>query len=148
MTITQKITQAIDQFETIKRASNGEEIVILKDTAPDSLKNAVREAHGDRMPDDWIFSTFLQILEAFSEREITTADDLDEAKWEVATDLVDPYTANLTAWLARHNGNMEYVSTMIEEGTAETADQLLSQAQMHAIEEIATYVIGYLTMKE
>ena len=45
-TISEKIKEYADGFKTIKRASTGEDIVILKDNAPEELKKAVQDANG------------------------------------------------------------------------------------------------------
>ena len=42
-------------FETRTRA-NGDLFHCLKDDRPEWVQDAVREAHGDRMPDDWTYA--------------------------------------------------------------------------------------------
>lgn len=147
MTISQKITDTLKYFDTVKRGEgdDAKTITIYKETAPDALKDSIRAAHGDRMPDDWIFSTYESILSTFDGYTINSADDLEEHRAEVVDSCVDVYTSDLTAWLASSVYNVEYLDEAMSEYEPKDGIGLLTYAQSIAINEIAGHVIEYLT---
>ena len=144
MTLSKKIEMYIDQFETKQR--NEETIVVFKSGASAELRDSVMKAHGDRLPDDWIFNTYHSILCALSEYTIEKEDDLEENRGEIVDGLVDVYTSNLTTWLNSHNSNVYYLEEAQKEfGPIEDGFKLLSTAQYMAIDEIYSEVIELLT---
>lgn len=146
--LSKKIESTLEHFAHVKRGTgdSAKSITILKDTAPEELRDSIRAAHGDRMPDDWIFSTYENILGAFSNYTITTADSLEDNRSEIVDGLVDVYTSELTGWLHRDNRNVYYLTEALEEHS-EGADgfKILAIAQYLAIDEVAGEVINYLT---
>ena len=147
--MTKIITEALSWFESKQR--NDDTIIVLKSGAPEALIDSVYTAHGDRLPDDWIYNTYYHVLEAFSGYTIENADDLEKNRQEIVDGLVDVYTANLTAWLASNNNNVSYITEAQEEygdGAQTDGFKILQMAQYKAIDEIAGEVINYLTSQE
>lgn len=149
-TISQKITAALAQFEHGVRTNEAKTpYTFLKDGAPESLNDAIHAAHGDRLPDDFIFSKFEDILSTLDGYTINNADDLDEHRAEIVDGLVDIYTAGLTAWLASDIRNVEYLTYAMEEhGEGADGFKILAIAQYLAIDEIYSAVMDYLTKEE
>lgn len=142
-TMEKIINNTLAQFEIVKRGDDS--IVILNREAPEELRASVMAAHGDRLPDDWIFDKYHSILDALAGYTIEDADDLEENRAEIVDGLVDVYTSDLTAWLNRHNANVYYLTESLEEyGEQTDGFKLLMSAQYKAIDEIAGEAISYL----
>ena len=142
MNINEKALKAVARFE-VKKRTDETEFVVLKDTEGE-LYEAVRNAHGDRFPDDFIYSTFLSLLERIGDYEIDDDDKLQEYRYEIVESLVDVYTHDLTAWLHKRNDNVFYLSQAIADGEQD-GFKALSQAQYIAIDEVMNSVCDYLT---
>ena len=78
-------------FETRKR-DDGTDYTTVKDSAPEWVRDTVHEAHGDALPNDWIYSTCGYAFEA-----CPVAGDEDWSH-EFADQQTDIYTANLFQW--------------------------------------------------
>src|SRR3990167_5483241 len=141
------IVETLTWFDNVKRED--ENITVLKHEAPEPLRNSIYNAHGDRLPDDWIYDKYHSILDALAGYTIESADDIDEQRAEIVDGLVDVYTFDLTAWLNSHNSNVYYLTQAQEEYGAQTDGfQLLMSAQYVAIDEIYSEAMSYLTAKE
>ncbi len=144
MTLKKKIEKYLNQFETKERGEKT--ITVFKDES-EELKNSVYKAHGDRLPNDWIFDKYKSILSTLSGYEINNEDDLNNNRPEIVDSLVDIYTNNLTEWLADNNYNVYYLEEAQKEfGPIEDGSKLLSMAQYMAIDEIYTEVVNLLTL--
>ena len=143
MTIQQKAQEYYNQFETQKR---GEDPIVVFKNESEDLKDSVYKAHGDRLPEDWIFSIYHSILGSISDYEIEDEDDLQEKRSEIVDGLVDVYTSDLTAWLNSNNNNVYYIEEAQKEyGMQEDGFKLLAMAQYMAIDEIFGEVSSLLT---
>lgn len=146
MTINKKIEKYLSEFEHGKR-NDGSGYVFIKNhdwDNPDKLMIAVRSAHGDKMPDDWIYSTFHNCLQRLSDYEITDNDKLEDIRSEAVDSMVDIYTADLTKWLASNINNVYYLTQAIEEFECKDGFKALSMAQYIAIDEVMNEVINLL----
>ena len=106
-TLQERIKQYADAFESKKRTSTGENIVILKDNAPEELKKSVQDPHGERLPDNWIYGTFADLMQRLTEYTINGPDDVDEYRAEIVDGMVDIYNKDLTDWLNNSYYNVE-----------------------------------------
>lgn len=146
MTLTKKIKQALDLFE-IKARENGDSFVCFKDSVEiDSpLWQSVHNAHQGKLPSDWVFNTYYNVLDRLTEYNIATEpDNLQEYVTEIVDGLVNVYTHDLTAWLHSHNDNVYYLTEAMTENELKDGFQLLAMAQYKAIDEIAQEVVRYL----
>jgi len=138
-----KIEKYLSFFEVKKRGNDN--IVILADNAPPDLQDSISKAHGDRLPDDWIFDIYHSILDALMQYDINSLDDLDNNRAEIVDGLVDPYTSNLTAWLNSSNYNVHFITEAQEEFGPETDGfKILQMAQYKAIDEIYGHIVDLL----
>lgn len=135
-TLQQQIKYYADQFETRTR-ENGDTYVCAPE-ADEQLQHAIYEAHGDKLPEDWTYSTFNAILERMQDYDSQTLEDFEEYRGEIVDCLVDTYTTDLTAWLHTSNANVYYLSQALEEYGNPDNDgfKLLAMAQYLAIDEI------------
>lgn len=140
--LKEKIEGYLEGFEVIDR--KGEDIVVFSEKAGKDLKDAVYSAHGDRMPNDWIFDKFHSILSNLLEYNIENLDDMDEYRAEIVDGLVDVYTSDLTAWLNESNYNVYYMDEAVRE-YGEGTGNVLMMAQYMAIDEIFGEVYNLLT---
>lgn len=61
MTVQELAAQYLTYFQTAKRDS-GENYVFTTDDRPEELHELIREAHGDKMPDDWTYEFIEEAL--------------------------------------------------------------------------------------
>ncbi len=146
--MNEKIEKYLACFEQ-KTRTNGDKFYCLKADAPKELHDSVMEAHGDRMPSDWIYSTYEAILSTLSGYTIDSIGDVEENRSEIVDGLVDVYTSELTAWLNLDNRNVYYLTEAQEEyGKQEDGGKLLAMAQYKAIDEIYESVESLLNQSE
>ena len=122
-------------FETRKRA-NGETFVTLGDDAPEWVRDAVYEAHGGDMPDDWTLAECSAAFDACESGELADEDAIHA----YAEGRVDVYTAALYRWAADHClgdvfGRADDEAD--ETGPYKTTVDRLTAVQYHAIASIA-----------
>lgn len=120
-TIGELAGEAFDQFETAKRP-DGDEFTRTKDGAPEWLRDLVREAHGEFLPDDWRYEAIRAALGAIHDAGAETADDLDDLAHEFADGHVDVYNHARLKWVSSHLARASYVDRAREELGAPDAD--------------------------
>lgn len=137
--------EARNFFEQAKRPDDGE-FWRTKDilTTPEWVQRLVREAHGDRLPNDWTYKAIVEVLDAIEDFE-HYGDSLDDARHEIVDGLVDIYTADLTGWLHENVYNVYYLNEAIDRfGPVDDGFRLLSMAQFVAYDEIFSDVLTAL----
>jgi len=144
--MTKTIEKALSWFESVKRGE--ENITILKSGAPEALHDSVMKAHGDRLPDNWIYDKYESILDAFGQYDIEDAEQLEDNRAEIVDGLVDVYTSDLTEWLNSNNSNVYYLTEALEDLDGKDGFRALMMAQYKAIDEIFSEVAGYLAAEE
>lgn len=148
MNLKQKADYYADFFKSID-VNDGTTRVVLKDNTPKELHDAVREAHGDKLPNDFIYSTFADLLSRISEYDAETVDELRDNGYdhEIIDGYVDIYTHDLLQWLASDINNLEYMSRVMAESVYIEEDgawQALARMQYYAIEDVMQYVLSLL----
>lgn len=139
MTLQEKAQKYINQFDTITIQDTNKTRVILKDDASEELKLSVQNAHQDKLPRDFVYETYLRILEKICDYNTDSMDFFDETRYEIVDSMVDIYTSDLVEWLGEDNNNVYYLSDAISDGV-EDGFQALQLAQYKAIDEIFPYV--------
>lgn len=123
MTIQETAASFAPCFEFGTR-SDGETFRRLKADAPEGLRDLVRSAHGDALPDDWRYECIENALQYIAENPH------EEDAAIFAEGETDVYTSNLLAWVASGNGRVGYVDDAIREfGPAVSLDGLLRSGQ-------------------
>lgn len=131
-------------FKHNTREATGEEFVFLPENAPQELRDAIRNAHGDKLPNDWTYNTFADLLQKTTEYDCDSIDQLEDYRGEIVDSYVDIYTYQLTQWLHDEQA-LEYLEQASEGFVAEDgAWQLLARAQYLAVDEIMQHVLTLL----
>ena len=146
MTLEQIAEQFAAAFETDTR-NDGTRFAKLKGGSPEWMTAAVHAAHGDIMPDDWIYDKSYHVVSAMNEDDPRKWDDL-VSEW--ADGLVDVYNSDRAAWLACH---LDF-GGMVDEAVEELghSDQGIygdiGIGQYRAIEQIAFALISAVREQE
>jgi hypothetical protein len=144
--IVKKAEKALTFFIEGKRIYSEDTFVYLNEKAPEELRQAVKNAHGDSFPNDFVYGTFVDLLQKVTEYD-DQRHNIEDIRHEIVESECDIYTHDLTEWLADDINNVGYLTEVMEEGGANDGFQLLSQAQYKAIDEVMEHVISYLTSK-
>ena len=134
-------------FETKERQSGGT-FHALKDNAPDWVRDAVKDAHQDRFPCDWIYQQCDTIAGEIRQEIVHGEIDPDDIADYIEIE-ADIYTASLTAWLADHLDNLDYCNRYASEFGFDNSNEapdnqitaLITGGQWLAKREIADVII-------
>ena len=128
-------------FETRERQSGGT-FHALKDNAPEWVRDAVKEAHQDRFPCDWIYQQ-CDTIAGEIRQEIFHGDNDPHDIGDYIEIEADIYTASLTAWLADHLDNLNYCNEWAQEFSTGKVElvAMISGGQWLAKREIADAII-------
>lgn len=149
MTIQEKAQMYSDMFES-KQRDNGDYFVVFNKTATEELQDSVKQAHGDDMPNDFIFSTYADLMQKVTEYELDSSEALEDMRHEIVDGSVDIYTHDLTKWLASDTKNVDYLGQVVDEhtGTCNGGWEVLALAQYKAIDEVMEYVVNLLSKED
>lgn len=156
MNIYKKAEKAISLFSAGTR-TDGTHYVFLpletdkfgKGEFVEALRASVREAHGERLPDDFIYSAYCELLEKIAEYDadkMKSADYLEQMRSEIVAGCCDVYTADILHWLASDVRNVYYLGEAMEEAQND-GFELIQRAQYRAYDDVMGYVINFLTLK-
>lgn len=107
-----------------KTRDNGESFICLRDGAPEWMKEAIREAHGDMLPNDWSYRFAAAIVEDIAERLRDDCDaDFDDMSGEIVDSAIPVYTGERLAWLASNLNRLAFCDTAASDGlVSESSD--------------------------
>jgi len=114
-----------------KTRDNGESFYCLTDNAPDELRDLIRELHGDRLPNDWVYTTAYHLF-----LDIDSNTDEDEL-FELADNLVDNSYSVLLLWLADWHA-------YVDDSVATNVFNMIQSAQQTMIMNMAQQVLEYV----
>lgn len=136
--VSEKAEKFLPYFKLI-RCNENEEIYTLEDNTPPELRNLVREAHGDFLPDDFRYKTILDALYAFADCELNQ--DLYEIQLEP-----DIYNHDLLKWLSSNLRRASYCDEAIAEFGLEKIETmtLIAYGQQMEKDEIVNSVREHL----
>ena len=144
MKIKTKIQNYINDFEPVIKQVDNSTIWVLKDSASKKLKQSIYDAHEGSYPNDYIYSTYLCILENLLNYDINSVDDIDDIRHELVDSMVCLYTHDLTEWLHSNTSNVYYLDIAINEYGCKSGFELLATAQYISIDEVFEYVLELL----
>ena len=130
MTIQEKAAEIRRMF-TEKTRNDGSKYWST-DSEDEAIRAMCHEAHGEMLPDDWKYRCIVDALDL-----IADADDVDDVTIEP-----DVYTADLTAWLASHNGRVDYLTRVLEEFGTTDGIGAIAMAQAFEREEVYFSVLS------
>ena len=127
--------RAIDyasSFTWARRADNDEMYWHHKEDAPEQYIDITREAHDNKLPNDWRYATCSEIADAIAEGDYQSHEDVVDDVYAIADPIVDVYTMQLLEWSCHLNRQQyidEEISDCVLAGHKPTHEQLLRQAQ-------------------
>ncbi len=122
-----------DAFEARTRA-DGTDYTCLIDDAPEWARDAVMAAHGDALPNDWMYSACADAARDIAERGC--ADEESAHIW--ADEAVDVYHYALARWLADVPGAWDACEEARDEcgGQVDSLNDLLRRGQFKMLASI------------
>lgn len=133
MTNTKTIQEVAGEMSAnleTKTRTNGEQYICNKVNV-EWQKDIIRKAHGDKLPDDYVYRFISQALDVILEAEDGAEEDA------IYTIEPDCYTSDLTNWLASRNDRLYYLTEALEEYEIKDGFQALAAAQQKEIQEVA-----------
>ncbi len=125
-----------------KTRDNGDTFYALADGSPEWMTDAIRAAHGDRLPDDTIYGVCKEVADALAD-----ADESQDPR-DVLLDIEpDIYTSGLTAWLAAHIDHVADCDEYAEEygeGVSVDLVNLMQGGQLVQIRRVGGALIDVL----
>jgi len=136
-TIQSTAQEMIDNMKYSKRNDGTEYVHTIKTV--EWQKDIIRNAHGDMLPDDDIYSVIYDALLALAELPHSAdREDAFDALYEIEAPV---YTSELTAWLHRCNNRAYYLEDAIKNGLTD-GFQVLAAAWCAFKDEIGAAVIS------
>lgn len=128
----------------LRSRDNGETYYTLKDGRPDWLGEAVRIAHGEMWPDDYVYSMVYHACQWFADNGVDGGDLSEFANGEPSV-----YTADLYQWAQSHGIRQAMVNEQISGDNelgirADSFDDAAMRAWYGEAEAIAYCVFGAL----
>lgn len=123
-TIQELAAQYASWFETATRGDDTD-FIRLK-TEDENIKQLIRAAHNDMMPDDYKYQFIHEALEA-----IADSDDIDEISLEP-----DCYNRDLLKWVSSYLTRAYYVDEAVENSAYENFYSALMLGQLTEKEEV------------
>ena len=131
----QSVAEEMYKNIVLKKRSDGSEFYCnIKEI--EWQKDIIYKAHGERLPDDYIYEFIIDALAALYDcKEGNENEAIAEIK-------ADCYTSDLTKWLHSSNNRVYYLIEALEEGLGITDGfQLSSYAQQKEKHEVACLVL-------
>ena len=134
VTLARDVSRALVAGER-DNTETGWSIRVLRDDAPEWMRDVVRAGHGDMMPDDWRYEMIEEVLDAIAELD----DNADDNEVSDAVAGIEPsiHTSNLTRWLASHVARVGYVDEAQNDGLVSPSCGLVARLQMGQLAEYA-----------
>lgn len=102
--------QAMARRFTRRTRTDGTTYTTLTDEADEWMRDLVRAAHGDMLPDDWRYDAIASAVEFIAENE-----DYDDRADEWADGMVDVYSSALLEWFGSRGASAAYVQEARDE---------------------------------
>jgi hypothetical protein len=123
----------LDNMEQ-KTRDNGDKFYCCKTTV-EWQQEIIHAAHGDKLPDDYVYQFIFDTLVALTE---CNEGEEEDAILEIEPDC---YTSNLTGWLHSRNDRVFYLTEALEEYGSKDGFNALAQAQSLEIQEVAQAIL-------
>lgn len=123
--------------------NDGKDFYKLRDGSPQWMTDAVHAAHGDIMPDDWIFDQCDSIARSLTEYE---PERWEDAAHDIADGLVDVYNNDRARWLASHLAFGEMCDEATDElGQASGIYETIGRGQYYMLLRMVDAIVNALT---
>ena len=105
-----KMIEYVDEEKAKERNTRANIYLVKKEHENnEELKDLIHKAHGENLPDDYIYEYISDALDLIS--ECSDEEEIEERIGEIEGDV---YTSDLTKWLASHNGRVDYLTQALE----------------------------------
>lgn len=143
MTTIQTLAAELGLAFEARERQDGSTFRALKEGSPEWMTDCIHAAHGDRMPDDFIYAAVERVADAIGECE--EGMDLDDAAHEAVDGMVDVYTTALCDWLASSVTRLGYCDEAMESrGQPGSTVELIQWGQYDEYREIWDAVVRFL----
>ena len=105
----------IDQFEPLERTEHFSTYKRKDDADPD-LQELCYAAHGDMMPDDYVYNYIVDALGMIAD---SSTDELQDLDGEIESDI---YNSDLLKWLSSNLTRASYIDSYVEEFSIQSTD--------------------------
>lgn len=138
---TQDVARRMARRFTQRTREDGTKYTTLTDEADEWMRDVVREAHGDMLPDDWRYEAIASAVEFIAEE-----DDADDRQDEWADGYVDVYSSALIEWLGSHGARAGYVQEARDDfgDAGEDVWEEIRRGQFYEAREVIGLVLGAL----
>lgn len=128
-----------------KERDNGERFYCLSDSTPEWCSTAVMLAHDNELPNDSRYELIRDAAIALSDQQCDSAEDAQEALWELSCDLLPSSTAALLQWFADRPSRLSDCDDALEElgssGSYGSISDLLELGHRRASEAVLSVLI-------
>ena len=134
-------TRKLGSYFVKGKRNNGETFVTCTDDRPEWLHDAIHEAHGSDLPDDWVYAECEAACDAIDDGSLTG----DDSVHEFADARVDVYTRDLYRWAADKCLSDTYASAESDAsdcGMPDETEKRIAIIQYHAIARIARTILA------
>jgi hypothetical protein len=124
----------------------GTKIRILRDGSPEWMTDLIHEAHGDMMPDDMRYRMIEEVVDALIERGCDSEEEANDARGEIADELVDVYNSARLRWLGSHHSRADYCDQAQSDGLCSADASMFDRigvGQYMEYDEIAGLIAGF-----
>lgn len=105
----------VDQFEPLERTEHFSTYKRKDDADPD-LQELCYAAHGDMMPDDYVYNYIVDALGMIAD---SSTDELQDLDGEIESDI---YNSDLLKWLSSNLTRASYIDSYVEEFSIQSTD--------------------------
>jgi hypothetical protein len=112
---------------TWEERADGSRFLALADGSPQWMREAIRSAHEEELPNDWRYELALRSALALKEQQDAEPYDLAS---EVAEQLSTVYTGELLSWYAETPSRLSYADDAREELGTGSADDVGGMLQL------------------
>jgi len=142
MTLQERARELYDALE-LRQRPDGKKYYCLKEGSPPWMTDLVRRAHGDRLPNDYVYEAIAEAAAVLADADPNA--DIDELQDALAEIEADCYTGELTAWLNDSAYNVYYLSEALDEDPGiRDGFQLLARAQYLFKQEVVSVLLDEL----
>jgi len=111
------------------------------------LNEAIRKAHDEILPTDWIYDKFFHILDDLSDYDINNLSDIENYRDEIIANLIDVANYERISWLSNVYNSEVYISEALHDRDSNDIFDILADGQYYQLSYIFDCVTELLGLK-
>jgi hypothetical protein len=135
--------QDLASFFVYEKRGDGSSFLLLSPDAPESLRDAVKAAHEEELPNDWRYEVCCRAALALKEEPDSEPEDLCHS---VAQSMATPYTGSLLVWYAEMPARLSYAEEAEDLSNASSVLEALTMGQYEAAHNAAALFYSALSL--